>query len=351
MSTNIDSSIIKKLDKGRIFEMIGSQPDQLRQNYADTMNQDVTAEDGVGVTNIVLAGMGGSALAANIIKNWLYDQFVVPFEVVRGYDLPDYVGPASLVILSSYSGNTEETLACYEKALGQGAKIVIMSAGGELAGFAKKKGHALLELPDGYQPRLAVFAGLKALACLFDDMRLVSSTDLRGQLINASDFLNKIKFMMSPDNEKNNTAMDIAQRLQGKIALVYAGSALGSAAYKWKIDINENGKQLAFYNTYPELSHNEFQGWMFPKDKPLVSVQLESKFENQQMQKRMDVTKKLLHEHGFEPIVVNAQGETRLEQLLTTIMLGDYVSAYIGILNGIDPTPVKLVEELKKKLG
>ena len=211
MSASINPSIIKKLDNGRIFEMIGSQPDQLRQNYADTMNQDVTAEDGVGVTNIVLAGMGGSALAANIIKNWLYDQFVVPFEVVRGYDLPDYVGPASLVILSSYSGNTEETLACYEKALGQGAKIVIMSAGGELAGFAKKKGHTLLELPDGYQPRLAVFAGLKALACLFDDMRLVSSTDLRGQLINASDFLNKIKFMMSPDNEKNNTAIEIGR--------------------------------------------------------------------------------------------------------------------------------------------
>lgn len=347
----LDSEKIKKLDKDKIFEMIGAQPDQLKRNYADTMQDDITADDGVGVANIVLAGMGGSALAANIIKNWLYDHLLVPFEVVRGYNLPDYIGPNTLVILSSYSGNTEETLACYEQALGQNARIAIMTSGGKLLELAKSKGHILLELPAGFQPRLAVFAGLKALACLFEDMHLVSTSDLRGQLINVSDYLDKIKHGMSPDNTtKENTAVSIAEKLAGKIAIIYGGSMLGSAAYKWKININENGKQLAFYNTYPELNHNEFQGWMFPEKKSVVAVQLESSFENKQMQKRMDVTKKLLKDHGFKPIIVNAQGETKIAQLLSTILLGDYVSAYIGIINGINPTPVELVEKLKKEL-
>jgi len=348
----ISSDTIKKLDKDKIFEMIGAQPEQLRRNYADSMQQDISEEDGSGIKNIVLAGMGGSALAANIIKNWLYDSLVVPFEVVRGYNLPDYIGPESLVILSSYSGNTEETLECYQQAIGQNARIAILSAGGKLTELAKAKNHMLLDLPTDFQPRLAVFAGLKALACLFEDMRLVATTDLRGQLINAADRLEKLKFAMSPDNaSEGNTAMQMAEKIAGSVVVVYAGSTLGSAAYKWKININENGKQLAFYNTYPELSHNEFQGWVFPKDKQLVSIQLESGFDSAQMQKRMKITREILKDHGFEPIVVNAQGETKLDQLLSTILLGDYISAYVGILNGINPTPVELVEKLKKKLG
>ncbi len=347
----IDITKINKLDKSKTFEVIGSQPEQLRHNYADSMTNDITASDSIGITNIVLAGMGGSALASNIIKNWLYDKLVVPFEIIRGYRLPDYIGPSSLVILSSYSGNTEETLKCYEYALGQSAQIVIMTAGGKLMEIAKHKSHSLLELPDGFQPRFAVFSALKALACLFDDMRLVATTDLRGQLINTADYLDTVKFAMSPDNTTHNIAMEIAEKLAGKTAIIYSGSVLGSAAYKWKIDLNENGKQLAFYNTYPELSHNEFQGWLFPKDKHLVSIQLESSLENKQMQKRMDITKELLKDHGFKPIIVQAQGDTHIQQLLSTILLGDYVSAYVGVLNGVDPTPVELVEKLKGKLA
>ncbi len=342
---------IKELDKDNIFDMIGAQPDHLRRNFADTMHQDVTHEHGVGIQNIVLAGMGGSALAANIIKNWMYDNFTVPFEVCRSYDLPDYIGPNSLVILSSYSGNTEETLKCYEKAVGQSAQIVIMTAGGKLKKLAIENNHTLLDLPEDFQPRLAVLGGLKALACLFEDMKLVSAVDLRGQLINVADFLDKMKFDMSPDKEEGNLAKEIAEKIAGNIGVIYAGSALGSAAYKWKIDINENGKQLCFYNTYPELNHNEFQGWMFPEKKDVVSVQLESSLESEQMQKRMDITKNILKDHGFKPIVVQAKGETEIEQLLYTILLGDYVSAYVGILNGINPTPVELVEKLKKELG
>lgn len=346
----IDLKKIQELDKGKIFEAIGAQPDQLRRNYADTMTQDIDAEDGVGIQNIVLCGMGGSALSANILKNWLYDNLVVPFEIVRGYNLPDYVNPDSLVIISSHSGNTEETLACYREAMGQNARIVVLSAGGELATLAKQNGQTLLELPSNIQPRLAVFASLKALACVFEDMRLVATTDLRGQLINTADYLDEIKFAMSPDNDTDNKAVAIAEKIAGKIAVIYAGSSLGSAAYKWKINLNENGKQLAFYNTYPELDHNEFQGWLFPAEKPLVSIQLESDLDDDQMKKRVAATTQILGPHGFSPVVIKAEGQTFIDQLLGIILLGDYVSAYVGILNGVDPTPVELVEKLKKEL-
>lgn len=347
----IELSKIQELDKHGIFEMIGSQPDQLRRNYADAMRDDITSEDGVGISSIVLAGMGGSALAANIIKNWLYANLVTPFEIVRGYSLPDYIGPGTLVVISSYSGNTEEALACYHQAVGGGARIVIMTAGGKLMELAREHNHLVLDLPEGFQPRMAVFAGFKALACLFEDMRLVATTDLRGQLINVANYLDTVKFAMGPDNQsEDNLAMQIAEKVAGKVVIIYAASMLGSAAYKWKINLNENGKQLAFYNTYPELNHNEFQGWMFPKDKNLVAIQLESSLETQQMQKRMQTTEEILKEHGFAPIKVRAQGSTHIEQLLSTILLGDYISAYVGILNGIDPTPVEMVEKLKKNL-
>lgn len=346
----IDPQKIQALDKGNIFDAIGAQPDQLRRNYADTMRQDIVAEDGVGIANIVLCGMGGSALSANILKNWLYDNLVVPFEIVRGDNIPDYVSPDSLVIISSYSGNTEETLACYREAMGQNARMVVLSAGGELAKLAKQNGQTLLELPAHDQPRLAVFAGLKALACVFEDMRLVATTDLRGQLINTADYLDEIKFAMSPDNDTDNRAMQIAEKVAGKVALVYGGPSLGSAAYKWKINLNENGKQLAFYNTYPELDHNEFQGWLIPAEKSLVSIQLESDLDSDHMKKRMAATTQLLGEFGFNPIIVKAEGKTYIDQLLSTILLGDYVSAYVGILNGVDPSPVELVEKLKGEL-
>jgi glucose/mannose-6-phosphate isomerase len=226
-----------------------------------------------------------------------------------------------------------------------------MTAGGKLKELAREHNHMVLDLPGGFQPRLAVFAGFKALACLFEDMRLVAATDLRGQLINVANYLNTVKFTMSPDNQSDsNQAMQIAEQVAGKIVVIYAASMLGSAAYKWKININENGKQLAFYNTYPELNHNEFQGWMFPRDKELVVIQLESKLETKQIQKRMQTTEEILKDRGFNPIKVQAQGSTHIEQLLSTILLGDYVSAYVGILNGIDPTPVEMVEELKAKL-
>lgn len=347
-----DFSKLTNLDKHHIFDSIDTQPDQLRLNFADSMRDDVVESMGQGIDNVVMAGMGGSALAGNILRNWLYSRLSVPFEVVRGYDVPSYVNEHSLVIISSHSGNTEESLSALDKAIKLNAQIVIMSAGGKLVELAEEKNLLLLKLPADGQPRLNVFASLRALACLLGDLGLAGELDLRRELQDVADWLDIQKSTMNLDSgDTNNLARQIASKLTDQSVLIYAGPALGSAAYKWKININENAKQLAFYNTYSELNHNEYQGWLFPKDKHLAMVQLQSSFDNERIQKRMGLTSELLAPHGFAPVVVDAVGDTPLQQLLYTILLGDYTSAYLGILNGIDPTPVALVEQLKKKLG
>ncbi len=347
----IDATHLQELDKEHIFDAIDDQPGQLRLNFADEMGQDITPAWAQGIENITLAGMGGSALAADVLKNWLDARLSIPFTIVRGYRLPGYVGPSSLVILSSYSGNTEETLAALSDAQKRSARIVIMTSGGQLLEIATEKKYMTLKLPVVTQPRFGVLAGLRALTCLVQDMGLVGDMDLRRELLQASDWLEVAKSRFSLDNlDGDNPAVKTAEALVGKPVLVYSGQALCSSAYKWKININENAKQLAFYNLFPELNHNEYQGWLFPEDKQLAYVQLQASTENDRIKKRLQITADLLHEHGYQPQIIEAEGTTALEQILWTILYGDYVSAYLGILNGIAPTPVELVEQLKKKL-
>lgn len=347
-----DFNSLTKLDKEHIFDAIDAQPDHLRLQFADSMGDDVTPEWGVGLTSIVLAGMGGSALAADGIRNWLGGTLSVPFEIVRGYTLPEYVGPATLTILSSFSGNTEETLAALEAAEKRSARIVIMTAGGKLLEIARAKGYLTLQLPQVSQPRFAVMAGMRALACLLGDAGLAGENDLRRELQDAGDWLDIAKSKLSLDNPSDdNLARKMALALHGSPVVIYAGMSLRAAVYKWKININENAKQLAWCNVFPELNHNEFQGWVFPEKKHLNTVLLQSTFEHERIIKRLDITRAMLKEHGYEPLVVTAEGSTPLQQLLWSIMLGDYVSSYLGILNGVDPSPVAMVEEFKKKLG
>lgn len=342
---------LNQLDKSKIFDAIDAQPSHLRLNFADEMSQAVTPQWGVGIRNIVIAGMGGSALGGEIVKNWLGHRLSVPLVLTKGYHLPGFVDEHSLVIVSSYSGNTEETLASLDQAEKLNAQIVVMTAGGKLLELAQQKKYLTLKLPRVSQPRFSVLAATRALGCLLGDMSLAGEIDLRRELLEAADFLDQEKSHWSLDRTRDNQARDIALKLKNLTIIVYAGPALTSSAYKWKININENAKQMAFINAFPELNHNEYQGWIFPKLKQVQAICLQSSFDFNRVKKRMKVSREILSRYGYEPINVEARGQTLIEQLLWTIMLGDYVSSYLGILNGIDPTPVELVEQLKKKLG
>lgn len=299
--------------------------------------------------NIVFAGMGGSALAAQLSLTWPgYDR---PFEIVRGYDIPKYVSDKTFFIASSYSGNTEETLSAIEQAEQKGAHIAVVTSGGKLAEIAKEKGYPLALLPAGLQPRHAVFYGFRALVTILEKAGLL--TQKADELDSAAEFLEQAEKSWLPTvPTAQNVAKQIALECIGKSVVVYGGPLMYPAAYKWKISFNENAKHVAWVNQFPEFNHNEFMGWTKqPVDKPYTVIDLRSNLEHPRVQRRFEVTERLLSGMRPAPIVVQAEGRTVLEQLLWVVSLGDFVTLYTALLNGLNPTPVDLIEKFKKALA
>ncbi len=302
------------------------------------------------IHNVVVAGMGGSGLAAKAYK--VGGDLQVPFEIVQNYDLPAYADENTLLICSSYSGNTEETLSVFDEALSKDSKpmIVVVASGGKLLQRAQTEKIPYIELPTGYQPRFTFGYQYRALAEIFNATPL---KDGEIPLIEtaAKKLAEHIKAWTATIPTKDNQAKQIAQEVIGKSAVVYAGPKLWPAAYKWKISFNENAKQVAWAGEFPEFNHNEFLGWTKqPPEKPYAVIDLRSNLEHPQVQKRFEITERLLSGMRPQPIVVQAAGDNLLEQLLSTIALGDFVTLYTALLNGLNPTPVDIIEKLKKSL-
>lgn len=300
--------------------------------------------------NVVFSGMGGSALAASIAKSW--PGLKVPFEIVRGYDIPEYIGPGTLFIASSYSGNTEETIETFQKAKDLTKNLVCITTGGKLADDAASAGAHTVTLPIVGQPRYAALASLSALVQILAAAGLCRENDAVKKLANQTDFLKSaIASWLPTVPAKENPAKQLAQELMGKSVVIYAGPKLSPAAYKWKISFNENAKNVAWCNQLPEFNHNEFLGWTsHPVDKPYAVVDLRSNLEHPRVRKRFEVSERLLSGKRPAPHVVTAEGKTLLEQLLWTIAYGDFVSLYLALLNGLNPTPVDLIEKFKQAL-
>ncbi|MGB4759474.1 MAG: bifunctional phosphoglucose/phosphomannose isomerase [Candidatus Saccharimonadales bacterium] len=301
------------------------------------------------IQNVVLAGMGGSALSALIVQSW--PGVKVPFEISRQYDIPGFVGPNTLFIAYSYSGNTEETLEALTKAQQANAQIVIVAAGGKLEESAKAGGYPFYKLPKVSQPRYAALMGVTALVELLVSAGLLSAESLAELRSQATWLKEKTNAWLPTVPTSDNYAKQIAQEVIGKSVVVYAGPKLAPAAYKWKISFNENAKHVAWWNQYPEFNHNEFLGWTKqPQDKPYCVIDLRSSLEHPRVLKRFEVSERLLSGLRPSPLVVTPEGETLLQQLLYMIALGDFVSLYTALLNGLNPTPVDLIETFKKSL-
>ncbi|HXE09921.1 MAG TPA: bifunctional phosphoglucose/phosphomannose isomerase [Verrucomicrobiae bacterium] len=309
-----------------------------------------TDQQPVEVDNIVYAAMGGSALAALLSLTW--PGHAKPFQIWRDYGAPAYVSSKTYFIAASYSGNTEETVSAIEEAAKKGAKIAVIAGGGKLAEIAREKGYPLVILPKAEQPRYAVLYNLKALITLLERAGLLSGEGIASELEKTAVFLQEaVKDWVATVPTAKNQAKQIAQEVIGKSAVVYAGPKLGPAAYKWKISFNENAKHVAWTNQYPEFNHNEFMGWTKqPTQKPYTVIDLRSKLEHPRIQKRFEVSERLLSGMRPAPIIVEAEGDTLLEQLLWTVALGDFVTLYTALLNGLNPAPVDLIEKFKKSL-
>jgi glucose/mannose-6-phosphate isomerase len=338
-----DLKMIHERDAQDALGVAEKQWQQLTHNYRVAFTTERN------VQNVILGGMGGSALAASIFKSW--PGLTVPFEIARDYELPAYAGADTLFIASSYSGNTEETLAALAEAEQRGCMVAVIAAGGKLGDIAAEKSYPLYAIPTGYQPRMAVFYNFAALLQLFVAADLLAKDSLEDLHI-AAEWLHQAQadFLPTVPTDKN-PAKQLALELMGKSPVIYAGPKLFPAAYKWKINCNENAKNVAWCNQLPEFNHNEFLGWTsHPVDKPYAVIDLRSNLEHERVQKRFEVTERLLSGKRPHTHVVQAQGETLQQQLLWTIALGDFVSLYLALLNGLNPTPVDLIEKFKKSL-
>lgn len=338
-----DLKMIHDRDAQDALGVVEKQWQQLGHDFG------VTTPEFSNISNIVLAGMGGSAWPAVYLNTW--GEPSVPFEIVRDYKIPAYVSKNTLFISSSYSGNTEETLSALHEAENSGAQIVVIAAGGKLAEQAKAKGHTLYTIPGGIQPRMSSFFFLVAMAQLLQSLGLIPEGKL-AELQTTGDWLKDQISSWGPTTPTDqNAAKQLALELIGKSIVVYSGPKMFPAANKFKICLNENAKNVAWVNQYPEFNHNEFIGWSsHPVQKPYVIVEIRSNLEHERTQKRFVVSERLLSGKRPAPEVVTPVGETHLQQLLWTSNFCDFVSVYVALLNGINPTPVDLVEKLKAEL-
>lgn len=337
-----DLKYIHQLDKSDALGFIQKQPAQLKHGF------DIKEFD-TPIRQVVFSGMGGSSLVAELAQTW--PALNVPFVISKNYTLPDFIGPDTLVICASYSGNTEETISSLAVAQESGAQIAVIAHGGKLYEAAIDAGYRLAVLPKCPQPRTGIFYAYRALVEILIAAGLVMP-DAITELESLIDSLEKACQAWSPDvSQDDNYAKQLALEIMGKTPIIFAGPKMYPAAYKWKIDANENAKNTAWCNVLPEFNHNEMIGWSsHPTDKPFAVIDLLSSFEHPRVLKRFEVADRLLSGKRPKAISVHARGKTPLEHLLYLVLLGDFTTTYLAMLNNVDPTPVELVEKFKKEL-
>lgn len=341
-----DENALIAIDKYGMRKLLVSFPQQI----ADAWALDVPTFDfRLSTLRLIICGMGGSAIGGDLLKVYLHRKgSLMPVFVVRDYELPPFADENSLVFAVSYSGNTEETVSVFKQALERRCKVIALASGGELLELAAQGGTAVIELPKGLPPRTALgylFMPLLKAVCKF--------ASLSGEVQEAVSVLKKLSTIYADAPEKKNPAKQLARLWHQKIPVFYGSQHLTDVvAYRWKTQVNENAKTAAFTATLPELNHNETVGWENRQlQKFFVYNFLRDKEEHKRIAKRFELCKEILEGAGCTVLQQAGEGEGLLARLLSLIYLGDWASFYLAVLYGTDPTPVKVIEHLKKKMG
>jgi glucose/mannose-6-phosphate isomerase len=307
---------------------------------------------GSSINDIVLTGLGGSAIAGDLLRSYLAPELDVPFMVNRHYLLPQFVGGKSLVIVSSYSGNTEETISAHRDARKRRAKVLCISSGGETQRLAKKFRQPLITIPRGLPPRAALGYSFFPLLLSLVKLKFIRSRDkdIRETMI----ALERQGRRYNSLDPKRNPALQLAQRLYGKLPIVYSpADRLDAVNLRWRGQLEENAKLLAYGNVLPEMNHNELVGWKVLRRlmSEMAVIFLRDRSDHKRIALRMDLTKGIVSEFAAGATEVWSEGKSGLARMFSLIYLGDWVSYYVAMLNGIDPTPVKVIDYLKWELG
>lgn len=295
------------------------------------------------IHEVVIAGLGGSAFGGEITRKIAEGQAKVPVQIFRSYTLPAHVGPHTLVIVSSYSGNTEETLEAMQHCLNRGAEIVCITSGGKIAEIAREHKLDLVIIPSGYPPRAA--AGLS----FVQQLNVLSARNI------IADFSNDLDeaIQLVKDFQDHQAAEILAKKLTSKIPVLYSSDRFEPAAVRWRQQINENSKQLCWHHVIPEMNHNELVGWVHPHNlmDNLHVVLLRSRLDYDRTAMRFEINKQIIAKSCKHISEVFAKGNTLLAQLVYFLHFGDWVSWYLAQENKVDPTPVAVIDFLKGELA
>lgn len=306
------------------------------------------------ISNIVLAGLGGSAIGGDLVRSYIIDHTDIPFSINRTYNLPGFVNKNSLLIVSSYSGGTEESLSMFDDARKRGAKIICITTGGKLGDLAKQHNLPLIILPMGFQPRAALAYSFVPVLLTLEKMGFTSGE--AANISDAADTLDKLAKEYGTSNlTEANKANVLAHTLLAKIPVIYSNADLfDTVNIRWRGQIQENAKHVAFGNVLPEMNHNEINGWDFPhsmQDRFQVIFLRSPQDEHERVGKRFEILHEVLKSKGVEVKEFTAEGSTRLARMFSLISLGDWASYYLALLEGVDPSPVPVISQLKSKLA
>lgn len=346
-----DSQVYKKYDPDGMLARIHDVPGLCRQAWQLAMDFDLP-QDYSRVDRVVVLGMGGSAIGGDLVRSLVSAEASIPVLVHREYGLPAFVDSKTLVIASSYSGNTEETLSSFEQALGTGAKKLVITTGGRIKVMAEDSHIPVFGFDYKAQPRAALPFSLLPILGFMQQLGFIGdkSADV-AETVSVLEQLSREIDETVPLEQ--NRAKQLARELYGHLAVVYGGGILTEVAHRWKTQLNENSKAWAFYEVFSELNHNAIVGYQFPLElaSRIVVVMLRSTHLSQRIQLRYRITAQLLEQAGVGYRFADGQGKSTLAQMMSLVLIGDYVSYYLAILNQTDPSPVETIDFLKGELA
>ena len=335
-------------DPGGMYAALEGFPRHLREGRerAASVDPDTSVGD---ARCVVVAGMGGSAISGDFLAALAASSARVPVVVRRTYSLPAYVDESTIVVVSSFSGNTEESLSAMTEARARGARVICIASGGEVAERAASDGLPLYRLPGGMQPRAALGYSLATLLTLAEQIGLLRIGDEAWEEVGS--ILDDQGTSLA--SLEGNPALDLANTLRGRLPFVYSSSGVTAPVNtRWVCQLEENAKVLAHGSVFPEQNHNEIVGWEAESalHEQIVVVALRDKMDHPRVVRRFELTRQLLEPRAAAWIEVQGRGASDLARMLSLVQFGDWTSLYLALIRGIDPTPVTLIERLKQGL-
>ena len=346
-----DPQVFKQYDQEDMLTCLKEMPSlcQLAWRMASTFD---LPPDYTTVDKVVILGMGGSAVGGDLVSSLVIAEAKLPVTTCRGYQLPAFVDDKTLLIASSYSGNTEETLSTFEQSLNTGAKKLAITTGGKLGTMAEKRNVPVFRFDYEAQPRAALPFSLIPILCFLQRLGLIS--DKSQEIGEAVPVLEDLSRRISESIPiSRNPAKQLAGRLYHHLPVAYGAGIVSEVARRWKTQLNENSKAWSFYEVFPELNHNAIVGYQFPEDLAgkIVVVLIRSALLPERIRLRYQVTCQLLEQAGVDYQVIDGDGDYPLSQVMSLVLFGDYVSYYLAILYRVDPSPVKAIDFLKERLA